>query len=231
MDGYRSSLSKALFFSMALHMGILGGALAFAHYGTGLFSSDLRFIDVMLVDEGTGNGRAGGRNAAAVPPASLQRAALPVQEPVMLRHDSTDGHQEPSADVSRPDPDGKRGADAASGGITAGGTDRTGEEHGGARDGRSGSGADGMTSEQWQRLQAALEKAKTYPRLARERGIEGSVLVRFKVLPSGDVETVNIVHSSGVEILDEASVRTVYRAAPMPYVSGWVEVPMSYVLK
>jgi protein TonB len=88
-----------------------------------------------------------------------------------------------------------------------------------------------MTSEQWQRLHAALEKAKTYPRFARERGIEGSVLVRFKVLPSGDVETVNIVRSSGVEILDEASVRTVYRAAPMPYVSGWVEVPMSYVLK
>jgi TonB family protein len=231
MDGYSSSLSKALFFSMALHTGILGGALAFAHYGTGLFSSDLRYIDVTLVAEGKGNGQTGGRNAAAAHPVSLQRAALPVQEPVLPQHDGTDGHQEHSADVPRSDSEGNRGAEAALAGATAGGTDQTGGERGGSADGSSGSGAVGMNSEQWQRLHSALEKAKTYPRLARERGIEGSVLVRFKVLPSGNVETVNIVRSSGVEILDEASVRTVYRAAPMPYVSGWVEVPMSYVLK
>ena len=80
-------------------------------------------------------------------------------------------------------------------------------------------------------LQSAIEQSKTYPRLARERGIEGTVLVRFKVLPSGTVETVNVVRSSGASILDEASVTTVYRAAPLPFVSGWVEVPMSYVLK
>jgi len=88
-----------------------------------------------------------------------------------------------------------------------------------------------MTSEQWQRLHSALESAKTYPRLARERGIEGTVLVRFKVLPSGDIDGVNVVKSSGAAVLDEASVKTVYRAAPMPYVKGWVEVPMVYELK
>ncbi len=80
-------------------------------------------------------------------------------------------------------------------------------------------------------LQSAIEKAKSYPRLARERGIEGVVLVRFRVLPSGEVQEVNIAKSSGAAILDEASVRTVQRAAPMPYVSGWIEVPMVYELK
>jgi protein TonB len=80
-------------------------------------------------------------------------------------------------------------------------------------------------------LQSAIEKAKTYPRFARERGIEGTVLVRFRVLPSGAIETVNVVKSSGAQILDDASVRTVYRAAPMPFVDGWVEVPMVYELK
>jgi protein TonB len=231
MHGYRSSLSKALLFSMVLHTGILGGALAFAHYGIGLFSSGPYYIDVTLVAEGKGNGRVGGRNAASAHPASLQRAELPLQEPIMPQDDGADGYHEPSSNVSRPDLDGNRGADTALAGATTGDTDKTGEERGGSADGSSGSGTVGMTSEQWQRLHSALEKAKTYPRLARERGIEGSVLVRFKVLPSGDVETVNIVRSSGVEILDEASVRTVYRAAPMPYVSGWVEVPMNYVLK
>jgi TonB family protein len=67
--------------------------------------------------------------------------------------------------------------------------------------------------------------------VARERGIEGTVLVRFKVLPTGEIERVDIIKSSGSDILDKASVHTVYRAAPMPYVNGWVEVPMSYVLK
>jgi protein TonB len=80
-------------------------------------------------------------------------------------------------------------------------------------------------------LHSAIERAKTYPRFAREHGIEGTVLVRFKVLPTGDIETVRVIKSSGAQILDDASVRTVYRAAPMPYVNGWVEVPMVYELK
>lgn len=67
--------------------------------------------------------------------------------------------------------------------------------------------------------------------MARERGIQGVVRVRFKLRPSGDVETVEIVKSSGYDILDAATIRTVYRAGPMPYVNGWVEVPMAYVLK
>jgi protein TonB len=85
--------------------------------------------------------------------------------------------------------------------------------------------------EQWAVIISSLERVKTYPRMARERGIQGVVRVRFKLRPAGDVETVEIVKSSGYDVLDTASIQTVYRAAPMPYVSGWVEVPMAYVLK
>jgi TonB family protein len=56
--------------------------------------------------------------------------------------------------------------------------------------------------------------------MARERGIEGAVHVRFKVLSSGQVERVEILKSSGSEILDSASVRTVYRSEPLPSVNG-----------
>jgi protein TonB len=100
----------------------------------------------------------------------------------------------------------------------------------GSHDGSVHSGS-AFSSGQWKLLQEAIEKAKTYPRLARERGVEGVVLIRFKVAPSGDIEKVAVVKSSGSDILDQASVRTVQRAAPMPYLNGWVEVPMSYVLK
>jgi protein TonB len=80
-------------------------------------------------------------------------------------------------------------------------------------------------------IEAALDRAKVYPRLARERGIQGVVHVRFKLRPSGDVERVEIAKSSGYAILDSASIKTVYRASPMPYVNGWMEVFMPYVLK
>ncbi len=107
--------------------------------------------------------------------------------------------------------------------------------HGQAGEGSAGSGPDTqfglVPAEQWAVIVSSIERVKSYPRFARERGIQGVVHLRFRVRPQGEVDRVEIVRSSGYEILDTASVRTVYRAAPMPYVSGWIEVPISYVLK
>lgn len=96
----------------------------------------------------------------------------------------------------------------------------------GADEARSVSGAAG----QWTLIEAAIERNKSYPRLARERGVQGVVRLRFRLFPSGAVDKIEIVESSGSELLDNASVRSVYRAAPLPYVDGWVEVPIAYVL-
>jgi len=88
-----------------------------------------------------------------------------------------------------------------------------------------------IAPQQWTAIQAAIERTKNYPRLARERGIEGEVRLRFRLNSAGIVESVEVVKSSGYEILDRASVQAVYRAAPMPSVNGWIEVPIAYVLK
>lgn len=85
--------------------------------------------------------------------------------------------------------------------------------------------------EAWRRIQAALERARQYPRMARRRGIEGEVRLRFRISPTGEVESVEILKSSGYALLDSASIRTIYRAAPLPYVDGWLEVPLAFVLK
>ena len=69
-----------------------------------------------------------------------------------------------------------------------------------------------------------LEAAKRYPRMARKMGIEGTAVVRFKLKPEGRVEAVEIVDSSGSEILDTASLETVRAAAPFPYKEGWLKV-------
>ena len=69
-----------------------------------------------------------------------------------------------------------------------------------------------------------LEAAKRYPRMARKMGIEGTAVVRFKLKSEGRVEAVEIVDSSGSEILDKASLETVHAAAPFPYKEGWLKV-------
>jgi TonB family protein len=97
--------------------------------------------------------------------------------------------------------------------------------------GRTGGSQSGLVSTEYLGLVEAIERVKKYPRLARERGMEGVVRLRFMLNPSGGVDAVEVVKSSGYEILDTASISAVYRAAPMPYVNGWVEMPMRYVLK
>ena len=69
-----------------------------------------------------------------------------------------------------------------------------------------------------------IEAAKRYPKAARRMGIEGKTAVRFKLKPNGKVESVEIVESSGADILDQASLETVQRAVPLPYKEGWLKV-------
>ena len=79
-------------------------------------------------------------------------------------------------------------------------------------------------------IRGQIEKAKKYPEAARRDGLEGTVDLRFRLTPAGWVETVEIVHSSGFGILDEASQQTIRRAAPFPFVRGWIRLPLSYRL-
>jgi TonB family protein len=218
-------LQRKLAVSLGIHVLIFGTALAFAHYPGVLFRNDGTVITVSLVNGGGGAAGRHGRETARRMPANAMTPALPVPAAK-----SAPAAEEKTGEMTE-EKIGEAGPQAA-------GSEGSGTAVGGPGEGTSSvdaSGADGgapaFSSEQWRQLYSAIERAKTYPRIARERGIEGTVLVRFKVLPSGTVDTVNIVTSSGAEILDEASVKTVYRAAPMPYVNGWVEVPMSYILK
>jgi protein TonB len=61
-----------------------------------------------------------------------------------------------------------------------------------------------------------IDAAKRYPRLARQAGFEGRTLLKFRLLRSGDVEDLRVLESSGYEILDDAAMGAVRRAAPFP---------------
>ena len=76
-----------------------------------------------------------------------------------------------------------------------------------------------------------------YPRVARRRGLEGTVLLRVLVDDHGRPARVRLVRSSGRRILDRAAVRAVraWRFVPGQRAGRpaamWVEVPVSFRLR
>jgi TonB family protein len=209
-----SSFRKAFGLSIAVHAAVFGSAFAFAQYGASFIGNGYHTIMVSLVGPGTGGT---GRSVAAPlrRPAAPEVPAAPAMDEAARPQEARESGAPESSASSPREVIGDGEADAGSGQHSSGSGGPEGQE---------------LSAEQWQEIRSALERTKTYPRLARERGIEGTVLVRFHVLPSGEVDAVEVSRSSGAKVLDDASVKTVYRAAPVPYVAGWIEVPMVYQL-
>ncbi len=82
-----------------------------------------------------------------------------------------------------------------------------------------------------QTIRKAIERSKTYPLAARRRGAEGVVHVGFSITPEGKPHQVRIVRSSGSRLLDRATIETVKRASPYPYVNAPLEIPVIYRLE
>jgi protein TonB len=65
-------------------------------------------------------------------------------------------------------------------------------------------------------LKRRIEANWTYPQDASRRGQSGQGLVGFVLRKNGSVREVDIVQSSGVEILDRYLVNAIRLASPMP---------------
>lgn len=66
------------------------------------------------------------------------------------------------------------------------------------------------------RVREKIKATWTYPSAAGERGIEGEVVVGFRIAKDGHLESADVQRSSGATILDEYSIRAVQTAAPFP---------------
>ncbi len=214
-----------LYISLAAHILVFGSAIAFARYGSGLFLVPPGIIQVALVSPdspaGAGNRAVPSRSRTAMPQAehpgeeqSLEQAKeTPAEKGTAL--DDVPASETGAAQENRIEGGEGAGTTASLQGGEQGASDHTGF----------------AAPEDWAALAAAIERTKSYPRIARERGIEGEVRLRFQLTPSGSIEKIEIIRSSGYEILDKASIWAVYRAVPLPYLSGWVEMPMRFELK
>jgi periplasmic protein TonB len=71
-----------------------------------------------------------------------------------------------------------------------------------------------------------------YPETAREKELEGSLLLSFVIQENGSVTEVKIVKSSGHSILDEDAVATIYKSTPFPKppFPAQLKIPITYKL-
>ena len=75
-----------------------------------------------------------------------------------------------------------------------------------------------------------------YPRRARERRQEGTVVLEVEVLPTGRCGTINVLSSSGYALLDQTALNAVRHWVFRParrwnqMVSFWVEIPITFRL-
>jgi periplasmic protein TonB len=72
-------------------------------------------------------------------------------------------------------------------------------------------------------LGKALTAHLVYPKIAIDFNLEGKTLVGFNLAPDGTVRDVQIVQSSGAQVLDKAALQAVKAMSPVPGVSAYVE--------
>ena len=92
---------------------------------------------------------------------------------------------------------------------------------------------DAYVKEHIAEIMSLLRKNLYYPRMARKRGIEGKVMVRFELMENGDIQNITIVEA-GRDILARAAVTTIERLEgkfPLPKETLILHVPIMYQLK
>jgi periplasmic protein TonB len=96
--------------------------------------------------------------------------------------------------------------------------------------GRSGAAVSGGAGqpELLRAIRRQIQQTHAYPDAARREGLQGTALVAFRIASDGAVERLEIERSSGSRILDDASLRTIRRAAPYPPYPDWIRIPLTY---
>lgn len=81
------------------------------------------------------------------------------------------------------------------------------------------------------KIRKRIVAKQRYPASARNSGIEGSVKISFRIRNDGSLEFVKILAGSGHDILDQAALKAVREAAPLPYFNQAIALALEYKLK
>jgi len=88
------------------------------------------------------------------------------------------------------------------------------------------------------KVRQRIANAKYYPRIARRRGIEGQPVVAFTLDKGGRLMEAGLAKTSGYQLLDQAALEAVQKAAPYPEIPAELntetfqfKLPISFILK
>jgi protein TonB len=111
-----------------------------------------------------------------------------------------------------------------------------GSSHGAGGGGTTGWSGSGAAGGRFSAPNYGINPLPKYPRVAREKGYEGTVYLRVLVRADGRVEQLAVERSSGYEILDRAAADSVKEWAFFPAkksgkpVESWVLLPVKFAL-
>mgnify|MGYP001616580483 FL=1 len=72
-------------------------------------------------------------------------------------------------------------------------------------------------------IKSQIVSSVGYPSLARELGVAGTVKVRLRISSDGGLKEALVVNSSGSELLDSSTIRSIKKLAPFPSFPGSIE--------
>ena len=126
----------------------------------------------------------------------------------------------------------KAGGDGSggSGGGGSAGDGHIGERGSGNTRGGGGTGGVGAVggADVRRLIAERIREHRRYPTLARRRGLQGTVWLSLAIAPDGSVDA--RVSRGADPLLDEAAREAALAAAPLPFVDGTVEVPLTFRL-
>lgn len=72
-----------------------------------------------------------------------------------------------------------------------------------------------------------------YPQIARRMSWEGKATIFFVICEDGKIKNIEVVKSSGFEVLDKNAIETIKRTSPFPppVVSAEIILPITYRLE
>lgn len=79
-------------------------------------------------------------------------------------------------------------------------------------------------------LHVAIQKKQQYPASAMQMEREGRVGVKFKLMPDGSIQGLQMTKSSGTTSLDSAALKAVAEAAPFSHIEKYVKQPEDYTI-
>ena len=207
-------LSWPIVVSLAIHLAILLLAIgigAFIHFGKNLPLSGSGGGGRVMI-EIVGDGGSGGTEQKSME--APAKTKTPTKKDATFKTEKkAPAHEEASSKKS-----GSPSVAMAGPGIGSGGPG-------------AGAGPEGGTNAILAEIRARIERAKNYPLLLRQSGVQGVARVAFRINAQGQPENVSLKSTSGSPALDQEALATIKRAAPYPLYEDALEIGIHFEIK